>query len=100
MRGKHEEGVRLRQATKLAPHPYRAMRRSQGQRNAKGIKRKKAVNNMGKEVTMKNQQTIMCDVCACKHHNKSNGCCKLAQITVTPTDDCATAHYCKDYEKK
>ena len=44
---------------------------------------------------MKNQQTIMCDVCACKHHNKSNGCCKLAQITVTPTDDCATAHYCK-----
>ena len=51
---------------------------------------------------MKNQQTILCDVCVCKHHNVQNGtgCCKLAAITVTPCDDCETAHYCKDYEKK
>lgn len=48
---------------------------------------------------MKNQQSILCDVCVCKHHNKS-GTCKLSQITVTPSKDCETAHYCKDYEEK
>ncbi|HIR66084.1 MAG TPA: DUF1540 domain-containing protein [Candidatus Fimimonas gallinarum] len=48
---------------------------------------------------MKNQQSILCDVCMCKHHNKS-GTCKLSQITVTPSKDCETAHYCKDYEEK
>ncbi len=49
---------------------------------------------------MKNQQTILCDVAACKHHCKSGNCCKLSQITVTPCDDCQTAHYCKDYINK
>jgi len=51
---------------------------------------------------MKNQQTILCDVCACKHHNMQNGCgcCKLSKITVTPCEDCETAHYCADYECK
>lgn len=50
---------------------------------------------------MKNTQTILCDVCACKHHDTANGCgcCKLSQITVTPCTDCETAHYCKDYEQ-
>lgn len=50
---------------------------------------------------MKNTQTILCDVHACKHHDMANGCgcCKLSQITVTPCDDCETAHYCKDYEQ-
>ncbi|MCM1194557.1 MAG: hypothetical protein NC332_01340 [Firmicutes bacterium] len=49
---------------------------------------------------MKNQQTILCDVFACKHHNGDKCCCKLNQITVTPCDDCETAHFCKDYEEK
>ncbi len=49
---------------------------------------------------MKNQQTIMCDVRACKHHNGDNCSCKLSQITVTPCADCETAHYCKDYEER
>ncbi len=48
---------------------------------------------------MKNQ-TIMCDVCACKHHNAKDSVCKLSKITVTPCKDCDTAHYCKDYEEK
>lgn len=49
---------------------------------------------------MKNQQTIMCDVRACKYHDGSRCCCKLAQITVTPAEDVPTAHYCGNYEKK
>ena len=49
---------------------------------------------------MYNQQTIMCDVCACRHHDKQQHCCKLSQITVTPCADCETAHYCKNYEEK
>lgn len=49
---------------------------------------------------MKKNQTIMCDVCACKHHNKTDCCCKLSKIMVTPCKDCDTAHYCKDYEEK
>ncbi len=49
---------------------------------------------------MKNQQTIMCDVRACKYHDAAQCCCKLPCITVTPCDDCSTAHYCKDYEEK
>lgn len=49
---------------------------------------------------MKNQQTILCDVCVCKYHNNEQGCCKLSQITVTPSHDCVTAHYCKDYVEK
>ena len=49
---------------------------------------------------MKNQQTILCDVYACKYHDNAQCCCKLSQITVTPCEDCQTAHYCKDYEEK
>lgn len=48
---------------------------------------------------MKNQQTIYCDVCVCKHHTKE-GSCNLSSITVTPDKECNTAHYCKDYEEK
>ena len=46
---------------------------------------------------MKNQQTIMCDVKACKYHNGDNCCCNLSKITVTPCEDCETAHYCGNY---
>ncbi len=49
---------------------------------------------------MKNQQTIMCDVCACKYHDGVQSCCKLSQITVTPCEDCETAHYCGNYVHK
>ena len=49
---------------------------------------------------MKNQQTILCDVDVCKYHDNAQCCCKLSQITVTPCDDCETAHYCKDYIHK
>lgn len=49
---------------------------------------------------MKNKQTIMCDVEACKYHNCEQCCCNLSQITVTPCDDCETAHYCGNYVKK
>ena len=52
------------------------------------------------DIIMKNQQTIMCDVEACKYHNDKKCCCNLEQITVSPCNDCETAHYCKDYEKK
>ena len=48
---------------------------------------------------MKNQQTIMCDVKACKYHNGDNCCCNLSKITVTPCEDCETAHYCGNYVK-
>lgn len=48
---------------------------------------------------MKNQQTINCEVCVCKHHSKEGGC-KLSSITVKPTTECETAHYCQDYEEK
>ena len=51
-------------------------------------------------INMKNQQTIMCDVEACKYHNCENCCCNLSQITVTPCDDCETAHYWGNYVKK
>ncbi len=49
---------------------------------------------------MKNQQTIMCDVCACRYHDGNQCCCKLSQITVTPTADNETAHFCGSYEHK
>lgn len=52
------------------------------------------------EVTKMKNQTIMCDVCACKHHNGKDCSCKLSKITVTPCKDCETAHYCKNYEEK
>ncbi|MBQ2804920.1 MAG: hypothetical protein IJD18_04755 [Clostridia bacterium] len=48
---------------------------------------------------MKNQQTIMCDVRACKHHNAKCSCCNLSTITVTNCNDCKTAHYCQNYEE-
>ena len=47
---------------------------------------------------MQNQQTIRCDVRACCHHGENNNC-KLASITVTNCHDCATAHYCQNYEE-
>lgn len=50
---------------------------------------------------MKSNQTILCDVCTCKYHDCADGgTCKLSRITVTPTHDNETAHYCKDYENK
>ncbi len=48
---------------------------------------------------MKNQ-TIFCDVCDCKHHNKKECCCKLSKITVTPGEGKnKDAHFCKNYEE-
>ncbi len=46
------------------------------------------------------RQTINCDVYACKYHDGTLCRCKLPQITVTPCEDCKTAHYCGNYEQK
>ena len=62
--------------------------------------RQNVVRNKKTEVTKMKNQTIMCDVCACKHHNGKDCSCKLSKITVTPCKDCETAHYCKNYEEK
>lgn len=42
-------------------------------------------------------QKINCDVMACKHINHECNCCTLSEITVTPSSDMPTAHYCKNY---
>lgn len=60
----------------------------------------KMLSSTKTEVTKMKNQTIMCDVCACKHHNGKDCSCKLSKITVTPCKDCETAHYCKNYEEK
>ncbi len=49
---------------------------------------------------MNNNQTIKCNVRACKYHNDDDCLCNLSQITVTPDCDCQTAHYCKNYQEK
>ncbi len=49
---------------------------------------------------MKNKQTINCDVKACKYHDNTDCCCCLNAITVSPSKDCKTAHYCANYVEK
>lgn len=41
-------------------------------------------------------ESVTCDVKACKYHAGENRC-TLPCITVTNTHDCKTAHFCGDY---
>lgn len=49
---------------------------------------------------MKNQQTINCDVKACKFNDCQTRGCNLSCITIVPTEDNKSAHFCNNYEQK